>query len=472
MRLKNRSNKKNKIIIIVLLIALLVRGIFFIASWHNKGFSEDKIPGNDPSEYHSLALSLVKEGRFSIDGELNTKRTPLYPLFIGTIYSLFGQRLWLVFLTQILLNIITCLLIYLLIILIFNNKKIALAAGLLYAIDTLPAIYSMELFTETFFVFVFILSLIVLFFALNKKTLFLFALAGIILGLAILVRPIAQYFFIIAIIIIIGLLRGRALSFKLKAAIIFLVCLEAVLLPWQLRNFINFESFNISSIDGYNLFYCNAVYTEANISGISKEEARERLEKFLPAEFTSLNNFEKSKIYRKIALNYIKNHPKDYLLVHFKGILKMLTNSTKYQTMEIFGLEKRIEGRKNKTFPLSESTIDRVKRVLANAKEEYYLSPILSLILLFEYILAFIGLVSLFIKKHWASALIFISIIAYFTLLTGPAGEERYRIPIVPFYLVLSAYGIFFIRELLWGKSKKEKKLTTVDTKTIIKTST
>ena len=55
----NRNNNKkikNKIIIIVLLIALLVRGLFFIASWHNNGFSEDRIPGNDQSEYHSLAF--------------------------------------------------------------------------------------------------------------------------------------------------------------------------------------------------------------------------------------------------------------------------------------------------------------------------------------------------------------------------------------------------------------------------------
>lgn len=465
----NRSNKKNKIIIIVLLIALFVRAIFFIASWHNKGFSEDSIPGNDPSEYHSLALSLIKEGKFSIDGELNTKRTPVYPLFVGTIYSLFGQRLWLVYLAQILLDAITCLLIYLLTILIFNNKKIALAAGLLYAVDTLPAIYSMELFSDILFVFVFVLSLLVLFFALNKRVLFLFVLAGIILGLAILIRPIAQYFFIIAVIAIIGLPRiffrkkgqeqeKRKKAWGLKAAAIFLIGLELILLPWQLRNFINFQSFNISSIDGYNLFYCNAVFTEANINKISRKEAEKRLEKFLPIEFASLNNMEKSKAYRKVALNYIKEHPKDYLIIHFKGILKTFTNSTKYQLMEIFGQKRKTEGVENK-IPLSENIIDRIKRVLANAKEEYYLSPILSLILLFEYILAFIGLVSLFIKKHWASALIFIGIIAYFILLTGPAGEERYRIPIVPFYLMLSAYGIFAIRELLRRKSKYENSI-------------
>lgn len=447
------SQKVNKALIVILLLALVVRGIFFVALWHNSGFSEEKILGGDADDYHALALNLIEKGKFSIDGvTLDTRRTPLYPLFIGTIYSLFGAKPWIVFGSQVLLDVITCLLIYFLVLIIFINKKTALIAGLLYALEPLSAIYSVQLLTDIPFVFIFVLSLLILFLAIKRKRIFLFGLAGLILGLAILTRPIAQYFPLIAIVATFLLIKNKPIFYKLKVSIIFLFVLELALLPWQLRNFINFKSFDLTSMQGYNLIHYNIAHTEFNINKISGKEAIEKLAKLSPDQ-ESLNEFKKSKIYQKIALNYIKEHPKDYLIMHSRGTLNMFIGSDRYQLMKIFGLKRRTQGNPD-DIPLSESIVNRLKRLIATAKNEYYLAFSLPLLALFEYLLALIGLISLFLKKNWKLAIIFIGIIAYYALLTGVVGEARYKLPVIPFYLMLSAYGIFFIRELLRKTSK------------------
>ena len=63
------------------------------------------------------------------------------------------------------------------------------------------------------------------------------------------------------------------------------------------------------------------------------------------------------------------------------------------------------------------------------------------------YLLAIVGLVVLFRERQWELLIISLMIIAYFSALTGVVGIARYKLPIVPFYSILSAQGgLFFLR--------------------------
>lgn len=441
------SWKIDKKVIIILFIALLVRGLFFIAFWHNGGFSQDEIVVSDAATYHALAVSLVERGRFSSDADgilLDTSATPTYPLFIGVIYFLFGIKPWLVLLFQVFLDVATCLLIYFLAMILFHNKKIAFAGGLLYSIEPISAVFVLHLMTEICFVFFFVLSLLILFLAIKKQRMALFAFSGIALGIAVLTRPVALYFFVIVSLIII-LFSKNKVSHKLKIVTIFIIMLELTLLPWQLRNFINFGSLAITSMQGHNLLDYNAAITEAYLSRISVEEARAKFEKLIPSGGL-LNYMEMSRIKQKIALNYIRQHPMDYSLLHLKGIFNMFINSVKYETMKIFGLERKTPRDEDKV-PLSNNIINRLRQPIVNASKEYYLIFPLSFLVFLEYVFALVGLIGLFVKKHWKLAVTFIVIIAYYSLITGIIGEARYKLPIIPVYLMLSGYGITILAD-------------------------
>jgi len=443
---------KNKILIIILVLALIIRVIFFIALGQNNGLSDKRIVAGDAEEYHGLALSIIKEGKFSFNGELNTKRTPLYPLFVGIIYFFFGVRPWLVLLFQIFLDTIICFLVYFLAMLIFNNKKAALFSGFLYAIEPVSIVFSLALISDVFFAFGFVCSLVLLFLAIKKERLSLFLLAGVILGLTTLIRPSTQYFPILAIFIIFLLIK-RPITYKIKAVIVFLLFFELVLFPWQLRNFINFRSFNLSSIQGWILIHHNVAYTEANISHISEDEARAKLEKLTPEE-ENLNSIDKSKIYQKIAMEYIKSHPREYLLMSIKGTLNMYINTPKYELMTTLNLKRDTPRDEKKVF-LSESFSERVKRILNTAGREYYLTPLLGLMMLFEYVLAFIGLLWLLLKKHFKILIIFCLIIAYHSALMGVVGEARYKLSVIPLYLILAGWGFVVLIDYFRRKTRQ-----------------
>jgi hypothetical protein len=67
----------------------------------------------------------------------------------------------------------------------------------------------------------------------------------------------------------------------------------------------------------------------------------------------------------------------------------------------------------------------------------------ISLIVFFivEYILAILGGINLFRKEHRFLFLILL-VIAYFIILTGPAGMGRFKLPIIPFYIIFVAFQI------------------------------
>ncbi len=136
--------RHNKSIILIAGFALLLRIGFFIGvqPWDEQ-VSQETILVGDSDGYHNMALSIINSGSFSyhkympfekIKGDVSAERTPGYPLFVSFVYFLFGVRPWLVILFQLLVNVGSLILIYVLAKKVFE-KKIAIIAALLYAIE-------------------------------------------------------------------------------------------------------------------------------------------------------------------------------------------------------------------------------------------------------------------------------------------------------------------------------------------------
>ncbi len=136
--------RHNKSIILIAGFALLLRiGFFMVVQPWDKQVLQETILVGDPDGYHNMALSIINSGSFSyhkympfekIKGDVSAERTPGYPLFVSFVYFLFGVRPWLVILFQLLVNVGSLILIYVLAKKVFE-KKIAIIAALLYAIE-------------------------------------------------------------------------------------------------------------------------------------------------------------------------------------------------------------------------------------------------------------------------------------------------------------------------------------------------
>ncbi|MBK6682083.1 MAG: hypothetical protein IPG53_19835 [Ignavibacteriales bacterium] len=76
--------------------------------------------------------------------------------------------------------------------------------------------------------------------------------------------------------------------------------------------------------------------------------------------------------------------------------------------------------------------------------------------LIISYLLVIVGLWKLYKDGRIKEMLILLGMIIYFTLVVGTLGSSaRFKLPITPFYLFLTAYGINY----LIGKWKQKKGL-------------
>jgi len=221
--------------------------------------------------------------------------------------------------------------------------------------------------------------------------------------------------------------------------------------PWQLRNLSTFGHYSLTSIGGYSLCNYNVNIVKAHLENKSTSEVKKD---FMEKVKDVKNPFEKSKILEKTALEYILNHPMEYLQFHIRGILNMFLATSKADLMDLYG----IKYQEVKKEPLSEGIFDRIYRNI-NSPNEYYLTPILALKNLLEYSFFIVGLFMMFIadkdkKIYWIFLLL---IILYFVNITSVIGSPRYKIPIIPFYHVISAKGVCEIFKLRMGKNWIEK---------------
>ena len=147
--------KIKRTVVMPLLICLLLRLFLFLAvhPW-DPSVSEHVILQGDAPDYHNLAITLMDHHTFSLRevARLEELRTPLYPLFIGLVYSMAGEKPWIVLLFQVVIDTLSCLFIYRLLEKVLSST-IAFYASLFYAIDPHLILFSNTLLSETLFVF-------------------------------------------------------------------------------------------------------------------------------------------------------------------------------------------------------------------------------------------------------------------------------------------------------------------------------
>jgi 4-amino-4-deoxy-L-arabinose transferase-like glycosyltransferase len=438
-------------LLLIILLAFVIRMIFFIAlqPWENEVINKT-ILVKDAAGYHQLALSLLSKKSFE---DFDTFRTPGYPLFVAMIYAISSCKIWLVLFLQIIMNIASLLLLYKIASAIFS-RNIALLSAFLFAIDPLQIIYSVQLLTDTLFVFLFLVSTYYLCNGIIRKNYTFLIISALALGLATIVRPIS-YLFPLVIIIFIFLFSNIKVKLKLLYSAVFTVIFIAAISPWLYHNYSKYGEVNLSSISGYNLLFYNVASTESYKTGMPIEEVRNKFDKLALQrgyDTTELNPYKNSRIFSNIAGEYIRDNFILYCKRQLMGVVYLYCASPSGVIASNFHQESRYDG----TGKYS-ANFRYLNLFMNMSLAEIVITISIFLFLLINYLYSLYGIyLSVKLKNKFVFLLIFI--ILYFTILTGAVGGSRYRLPFMPFINILCAAGILYFYSKIKDKLRSVKK--------------
>jgi len=401
------SNQMTKRISIILLICIGLRLIFFliVRPW-NPEVEKYAIIVRDGRVYHELASTLLETGRFakSSASPPEVLRTPLYPAFIALNYWLFGHKPYSVMLFQIVIDTLSCFLLFMMLSRLFD-AKVASLCSLFYAVDPFLILYSSRLVSEIVFVFFFIAGFYFLSYVIiakrDRKALINCGIAGLILGLATWMRVIIMYIpFIIIVFFVVCFWRKPKVY--VKYIVVVLLFFGLAISPWLIRNYVIFDRFSFSTSGSFNLLALYVVPMETPIRNKDKHDVRREL----------------------------------------------LTEAEKMILADGLDPEKMNEKAYTNIFDLVKAFISHKSGI------ELFIAGFVFLYVLFSYISLGIGLLVSWKKYDWRALLLLLLISAYFILVTGAAGLARFRLPAIPFYLPFVVTGIMYLYEKSISRNK------------------
>ena len=442
-------NKTCKWLFWILILALLLRlALILSVQGHLERANEPDTP-----TYTGPALTLI-HGQGFID---DPHRTPIYPLFIAFFYWLFGEQSLPIILAQILLSVLTIYMTYLI-----GKEVLSEAAGLMAAFLMAVSIESIThaffLLTETLFTILFLGSIFayVLYRQRHKRTWII--LSGMMIGLAILCRPIATYFpFIFLLLILFD--WEKAVRERLIKAVLYALSTLAVIVPWVLWNYTSTGIATITTISNYNLLFYNAASLQANQLGLNEEQVRENLNdqvsQTLQARSLSDTPLNRDLIYRELARKIISSDPLRYIYLHLKNDVNTLLPGVTDLT-EILGVT--VGGKGTLAILNKDGLMAAINHYF---EDKVWLIGIFApaIVLLFlTYLADLAGVVTLVREKKWFALSILLLPLLYLLLIPGASSNQRFRVPAMPYICLLAAQGSVFL--WYWARSIFTKRKT------------
>ena len=403
-------------------MALGLRLIFwvFVAAHPEKAFE------NDSTGYIQLAGTLLDSHSFP-----SIVRTPTYPFFIASIFSLFGRSLQAVLFLQCSLDSITAVLVSMLFLRICQDARYAFIAGLLYAVNPFAVFYSNMVLTETLFTFILAAAIycFIVSFSYGRRSYLI--VSSILIGIAILCRPIALYVpFLLAFWV---LLAGHKFRGRVRSSLIFVIVSYAVMVPWYAKNYRDYGRWTLSTIGDLNYVISfapevlmlkddprsvttfNVNEKIAHFQGVLRSEAARRYAGRRSDPHELADDSERSVLLLDEAKSVVYKNLPLFLVSHAVNIGRVL--------LPYHPQFEKITGFNSRAISVIPFALD-------------------FLIMGFFAIGVVISLKRFLRHKTYKEALIImIILIAYFSFVPGIVGYARFRIPVLPYISIFSALG-------------------------------
>lgn len=443
--------------IVVFCIAIVLRiGLFGVNLTHNEGNLIQTIHGDDG--YYELSQNILAGNGFSFDTtppyRPNPLRPPVWPYVIAGTASVGGYGLVLVL--ELLMSSLIPVFGLVLARRLFG-VLIGRWTGILMAIEPYSILLSFILYTETCFVFLFLLSLIHLMRFIDERNMMQGVLSGLTLGLAILVKPTVQFFpLLIPLFLLIAWRKG--LTKNLVARILIIGALAGiVMLPWVYRNKVEFGVWGISAQPAFNLY----VYLVPTVLSIDNgTDFKTELNSFVYRDGFDINSITLANAheYKDRAMEVLLEHKSALVKSTLITLITFLTHDGMLTVLQYSGI-----------------TFENILKVpalslltqpteLLNVLGHYATSPAVLILLvrilwIVVTVLMIWGIVALFrLKQMDTKKILALLIILYFTATTAINGlgvNARFRVPVLVFIFSFALYGLFTLWGYILGKLKK-----------------
>jgi 4-amino-4-deoxy-L-arabinose transferase-like glycosyltransferase len=440
-----RSTDRIHLLQIILLALLLRSSLLLVACRY-----PERMIRRDTTEYLQLATNLVQGKGFSQKQlppyQPDVVHTPVYPVFLAMIEAVIGNSLIAIAIVQVVLSSLTAGLVYLLGRQLFNPGEAFLAA-LFYAVSLESITHAIFLLTETLFTVLLLIGFGLLIHYQLKRRLRWLLSAGLVLGLAILCRPIALYYPLLA-----GMWVAIDSTYPLRARLyrilVFLFVCLLIVGPWLARNQRLVGKPVISIISSYNLYFYNSAALLANLEGISERQVRADLFVRAERDLSELgwkgNPGLEMRYYQQKASQMILAHPLRYAFVHLKGDIGSLLPNVNELT-ELLGYTHAAQGTLS---VLNQQGI--IAAVYHYYGDQLWLVwALLPFIILLAavYLGAVAGIIAMLRRRKGSEWFLFGLTIAYFLLLPGAPSNPRFRVPVMPLICLLAGPGWWLLRE-------------------------
>jgi 4-amino-4-deoxy-L-arabinose transferase-like glycosyltransferase len=432
--------KNDRKLIAIFLLAFLLR---FAIAFFGAEISED----GDSGGYISMSEA-IQEGDFFFQGAsagIAESRTPGYPLFL----SLFHENLWLVKYAQALLDSASALIVFFITLNLTKKEGAAYSAALLYAISPFFISFSFMLLTEAVFTFFFLLGFLLALRAENPRD---YAIAGLVIGFSLLVRPVA----LPIPLLIAGFLFFR--TKKLAPVLLFLFFSYLLCGGWVLRNLAVDNELYFSKISEVT-FVCwqgPLLIKEISLEPEMAEKAHQyHLDDIDKCASQSQENISEGK---EVLSTIMYAHLPEYVFLNMKAFLFLLSPPTPNYIMNSLGMETPHIGDLIAKEGLSMNTI--VSQISSNTVYLFLFLFFIAYQILF-YIFIILGARN---RENWLFCVLLLAVLLYLAFVSGlvaMVSGYRYRLPFEAFAFPLAgegAYVLFLQAKNTFAYMKKPKK--------------
>jgi hypothetical protein len=371
---------------------------------------------DDSASYTAGAQSIAARGAFlDARGKPEIFRTPGYPLVLAPFMALHASDSVIVALNivfAVLIVIVTCKIARQ----VFGDDRVAGICALMVAVEPTMLIWSLKVMPETLFT---LCLLLFAYAAIREKPI----AAGVALCAAIYVKPIAW-----PLVLIVPLV---AVWFQPKRALVLFVTCVALLAPWHIRNYVTSGYPGFSSLIDRSIYITAGGSVAARQEGVAFAEMRRQL---IARDDARAANPQRYAQMRREGFSRIASDPIGWAKTHVFGMFRTLFGPGVSEYARTFGLYTTNGG-------LS-AMVDGGFAAFARAHPILVaVSIVWAIVLLPLVLLPVVAAMHVLSESRLAFGL-FALITVYLVVAGGGVpGYHRFRVPAVPFLVLMSAFA-------------------------------
>lgn len=422
----------------IALVIILLQGAILLnfGPWRPEVLAHSTLLTSDSQEYEGLARCICEQGSFCD----NTLRTPGYPLFIAAVYAAAGNKPWVVLLAQVGVAVATAMLVFGIGRLI-HSARVGLIAAALWAVDPPSMFAPSMLLADGLFVLILLAALFIYLRGLQRASLRLALMSGLLLGLATLTRPVGQYYALILALAVLCWTK-QEMRWRGKFASLLILAFLAALSPWVYRNHSQYQSLKLSTVQGITLLEWQVAEYLSRRDGAPIDVVRLRLrsEAIAMGYIDQGNPFANEAVEQRLAMKYVWRDPAGFAIATLRGMAFMYLNLGTSAILE--RTAPTYDPAPTGAAPTASTVALPFSFKLDRIAERATVAAIIVPVLVLQFVLFVIGTRELWrLRQRFFLGLVFLAI-AYFTLTVGANGTLRFRLPLVPLYLLVGAVAV------------------------------